>query len=69
MIFRVRYHTLDHLPHVYCALYVACSLDQTFAQCGTFTVRKEEFEPMREAFSKVEFVRELPKSLVGIVKP
>lgn len=58
MIFRVRYQIFGSQPHVYCELYVAPHPNETFALCGWFTVRKEEFAPMREAFAKVEFVRQ-----------
>lgn len=58
MIFRIRYQTLDSLPHVYCALFVARGPRQTGNLCGSFTMRKEEFKALQEAFPKAEFVEE-----------
>lgn len=58
MIFRIRYQGLNSVPHVYCALYVAHGPNQTGALCGTFTVRKDEFEALQQAFPQAEFIKE-----------
>lgn len=58
MIFRIRYQDIPSVPHVYCALYVAKGPNQTGAMCGTFTVRREEFEALQQAFPQAEFIKE-----------
>jgi len=57
MTFKVRYR--KNGKHVWCALFIAQAPDRTFALCGTFRVRaEEEFEALREAFSKIQFVED-----------
>lgn len=58
MIFRVKYRSASFLPHVYCALFVGRSPDQTFVMCGTFQVRANEFDALKEACAGVEFVKD-----------
>lgn len=58
MIFRIRYQAIEPVPHVFCALYVAKEEGQTGALCGSFTMRKNEFKALQEAFPKAEFVKE-----------
>ena len=58
MIFRLRYQWIDLVPHVFCAIYVAQEPNQTGALCGSFTMRKDEFAALRDAFPKAEFVLE-----------
>lgn len=58
MIFRLRYQSIDVVPHVFCAIYVAHETNETGALCGSFTMRKDEFKALQEAFPKAEFVLE-----------
>lgn len=55
MIFKIKYMAHEVVPHVYCRLYVAEQPNMTYAACGNFTVRKEEFEPLQLAMSGVLF--------------
>ena len=55
-VFRVRYRITG--PHVECSLFVARAPNQTWALCGTFTLRLEELPAFQEAFAAAEF-REL----------
>lgn len=41
--------------HIHCALFAAKQTNQTFAKCGDFTIREEEFDSMRGAMSGVSF--------------
>ena len=64
-VFRVRYRITG--PHVECTLYVARRPNQTFASCGSFTLRLEELPAFQEAFARAEFreSRELDLSALG----
>ena len=57
MTFRVRYSINPDSPHVYCRVFVA-SGGGTFANTGTLTMRREEFEAFRMMFKGCEFVPE-----------
>lgn len=55
MIFRIRYETLG--AHTHCALFSARQQNLTFAKCGEFCVRNEEFEDLRLAMAGVQFLK------------
>lgn len=53
MIFKVIYHLAG--GHYHCSLFSAARADTTFAKCGDFVIRKDEFDPLRNAMSGVAF--------------
>jgi hypothetical protein len=60
MIFRIRYETLG--GHTHCALFSARQPNTTFAKCGEFCVRNEEFEDLRIVMPGVQFLeKDAPK--------
>ena len=56
MIFRVRYKRSG--GHIHCRLFAAKALNTTYAKCGDFCVRVEEFESLRLAMSGVSFLKD-----------
>jgi hypothetical protein len=61
-IFKVRYTTAPDLPHVYCQVFAAPAPEAThrglaFAHLGSLTLRKQEFEHLRECFD-ADFVED-----------
>lgn len=53
--FRIRFELLG--AHVHCRLFVASSLNQAFATCGTFVVNQgEEFRSLLSSFSGAQFI-------------
>jgi hypothetical protein len=56
-VFKVRYTTAEGLPHVYCQLFAAPAPEATFAHLGSLTLRKQEFERLRECFD-ADFVED-----------
>ena len=53
MVFKIKYNVAG--GHTHCSLFAAKEENQTFAKCGDFTVRNEEFEPLKFAMSGVYF--------------
>ena len=53
MVFRVRF-TIGG-GHVHCRLFVAPASNMTFAKCGDFVVRNEEFKALVIAMAGVSF--------------
>jgi hypothetical protein len=56
MIFRVRYKVLG--GHTHCALFAAKQSNMTWAKCGDFTVRNDEFDDLQLVMSGVVFSRD-----------
>lgn len=54
-VFKVRYIELG--GHTHCSLFSAPRPDATYAKCGDFVVRNEEFVALQASF-KAEFVKE-----------
>lgn len=54
MIFKIRYEELG--GHTHCRLFAAKQPNMTWACCGDFIVRNEEFDDLRLAMSGVSFV-------------
>jgi hypothetical protein len=63
MTFRVRYQLGP--VHVYCRLFVAPRSEHTFAHIGSFTLRIDEFDALRSAFTGAEFVEDRTKFSVA----
>lgn len=59
MIWKVEYALLG--GHVHCALFTASGPNRTFARCGDFVVRQEEFASLRQAFSGAQFIDTHPQ--------
>jgi len=57
MVFRVHYMTAPAVPHVYCRVFVAPRINETFAAVGSLTMRKNDFESFRNRFD-AEFIEE-----------
>lgn len=56
MVWRIRFRV--HGGHVHCRLFGAPQANRTYAWCGDFTVRKEEFASLQTAFQGAEFVED-----------
>lgn len=52
--FRVRYSVRG--AHTHCALFAAPHSNATYAKCGDFTLRNEEFVALTIAFNGAEFI-------------
>ena len=53
MIFKIRHEKLG--GHIHCALFGAKAPDMTYAKCGDFVVREEEFSDLERCMSGVFF--------------
>lgn len=53
MVFKIIHEKLG--AHIHCALFSARSPNLTWAKCGDFVVREEEFEDTKLAMSGVVF--------------
>lgn len=53
MVFKIRYEKRG--GHIHCRLFAAKSPNMTYAGCGDFVVREEEFEALQRAMSGVHF--------------
>lgn len=53
MIFKVKYEKAG--GHIHCRLFAAKAPNMTFAGCGNFCIRVEEFEDLERAMSGVFF--------------
>lgn len=56
-VFKLRYEELG--GHTHCSLFSALRPDATYAKCGDFVIRNEEFVALRQALSGVEFVKKV----------
>ena len=54
-VFKIHYQATPGIPHVFCRLYVAPAPNLTYASCGNFTVRRGEFEDLRQMMPGVQF--------------
>lgn len=54
MVWRVCFEVMG--GHVHCRLYCSTQKIRTFAYCGEFRIRAEEFEDLKQAFSGAEFI-------------
>lgn len=59
MIWRIRYRRYG--GHIHCRLF-AKARNQTFAGCGNFTVREEEFDSLQHTMPGVEFIDDLAET-------
>lgn len=53
MIFKIRHEQRG--GHIWCQLFAAKAPNMTFAGCGEFCVREEEFEDLQRVMSGVYF--------------
>lgn len=56
IVFRVRYMDVPQSPHIYCRVFVAIN-GGTYASTGNLTMRRAEFNELREKFD-AEFIKE-----------
>ena len=54
MIWRVRYEVRG--DHIHCRLFCAAQKNRTFAFCGDFRIRAEEWADFQQAFQGAEFI-------------
>lgn len=53
MIFKIRHEQRG--GHIHCRLFAAKATNMTYATCGDFTVREEEFEDLQRVMAGVFF--------------
>jgi len=57
-VFKVKWMTASTAAHVYCRAFSAPNPEHTFASLGNLTIRKNEFDALKAAFSGATFEEE-----------